>query len=168
MHLSDKLLNTCKTKIGKREFKRLLLNPTRDIHYLKESYDMIEYCVHKNYNTSDYLTKLCDIEKINRKIILEKATPHEYFLLHETCNTLLGCFNNFDLKFNNYICSKNTILDINKILEITKQTFYIQNAKNVNELDETCDNLICHGIDIELDEATRKKMESKSKFKKRS
>lgn len=159
-----KLLNTCRTKIGKREFKHLLLNPTRNIKELNMSYDMIEYCIDKQYNTTDYLVKLCDIEKIYRKIILEKTTPHEYYLLYESCNVLLSCFKEYDNKWNEYMLTKNTISDINEIIKKISTILNVEVAKNLNELHENCENLIHHDIDLELDEICKKKVESKSKF----
>jgi DNA mismatch repair protein MutS len=159
-----KLLNTCRTKIGKREFKRLLLNPTRNVKELNLSYDMIDYCLKHKYDTSEYLVKLCDIEKIYRKIILEKATPHEYYLLHETCEVLLNSFENYDEKWNEYMLTDITKNDIYELNKIISSTLNIYVAKNLNELDENCDNLIFHEVDLELDEICKKKIESKSKF----
>ncbi len=159
-----KLLNTCRTKIGKREFKRLLLNPTRNVDELKSSYDMIEYCLEKNYDTKDYLIKLCDIEKIYRKIVLEKTTPHEYYLLYDTCKLLLECFKTYDSKWNEYMLSKQSILNIQEIISAMDSYLNISYAKNIHELDDTCDNLILHGIDLELDDVCRGKIESKCMF----
>ncbi len=159
-----KLLNTCRTKIGKREFKRLLLNPTRNINELNSSYNMIDYCLENKYEMTEHLVKLCDIEKIYRKIILERATPHEYYLLFETCNILINCFTQYDNKWNEYMLTKNTIEDINEFNKRILSTLNIENAKNLNELDENCDYLILQGVDLDLDEICKKKIESKSKF----
>jgi DNA mismatch repair protein MutS len=160
-----KLLNTCKTKVGKREFQRVLLNPSYNIEQLNESYDITEHCLTKGYNWNEYLPNLCDIEKIHRKIVLERATPCEYYQLYNTCKII----NEISLAFTDdilykYIHIPETLLETNKIMYQLDQFINIEIAKNTNELNESCENLILRGIDYDLDKSCKEKMECRDKF----
>ena len=160
-----KLLNTCKTKVGKREFQRILLNPSYNPIELSKSYDITDHCISKEYNWNEYLSQLCDIEKIHRKIILERATPSEYYQLYNTCNI----FNKISLDFTDdflhkYIHLKDTLEESSKIIFSLNSFMNIDIAKNTNELNELCDNLILRGIDYELDKSCQEKMECRDKF----
>lgn len=160
-----KLLNTCKTKIGKREFQRVLLNPSYDINELTQSYDIIEHCLSKSYNWSEYLSQLCDIEKIHRKIILERASPSEYYQLFNTCNiiqTLADIFK--DESLYHFIQIDKTLIETNNIIDKLNSFMNIEKAKFTNELDCNCEYLILRGIDYELDKSCQEKMECKDKF----
>ena len=158
-----KLLNTCRTKIGKREFQRILLNPSCNIEELKQSYDMIEQFISNGYNWSDKLSQLCDIEKIHRKIILEKALPSEYYQLYHTCQILLH-MNINDKSISEYLQYQNTVYEIHTIMDTLERFMKMDVAKYTNELNESCEQLILKGIDFDLDQACRDKMESKDKF----
>jgi DNA mismatch repair protein MutS len=79
-----KLINTCKTKMGKRELNNLLLNPITNVYTLNETYDIMEHIIKKKYNWNSYLVKIKDIEKIIRKINLKKASPIDYSYLYDS------------------------------------------------------------------------------------
>jgi len=156
------LLNTCRTKIGKREFQRILLNPIHDSIELSKSYNMIEHCLSKQYDWSSILYKICDIEKINRKIILEKTTPSEYAQLYDTCCILEKDYN--DKIWNDYIeydKVKNEISIVKKTLETYLN---LDVARKMNELDDTCDTLIRRGVDNSLDRTCQDKLEGRSRY----
>jgi DNA mismatch repair protein MutS len=107
---------------------------------------------------------MADIEKISRKIVLEKATPHDYYLLNHTCNILRESFSGYDGVWREFIQSDAVVKEMDQIQQLLKQHLYIEKAMNLHELDETCEKLIRSGIDLELDRACQEKMESKDKF----
>jgi len=164
------LLNTCRTKIGRREFQTVLLNPSRDKKKLQDSYELIEYCLEQKYDTTSLLLKLSDVEKMGRKRMMEKVCPRDYFLLHQTCqlisNYLIekGNDNVKDLWLSSLKSSK-VLQEITTIQETMRKYLNVENAEHVLELDETCDLLIQQGIDLELDNACRQKLECSAKFK---
>lgn len=91
-------INVCKTNMGKRYIKEQLVNPSTCIEYLKKSYDSIE-TVLTNYDLfhtiRNQLDSICDIEKMYRKLVLQKVTPYDITILYDTlvnlsciCNTI--------------------------------------------------------------------------------
>jgi DNA mismatch repair protein MutS len=159
------MLNGCRTKIGKREFQSILLQPSRDKKKLQESYDLIEHCLTQNYDTHELLNQVCDIEKIIRKRILEKVTPREYFLFYSTCSLLQDYLVLDDEKWLSYLDASTVLKEIGELRK--KMDCYLQlpHAENIIELDEHCDFLIQPGIDSLLDESCRNKLDSSAKFK---
>lgn len=156
------LLNTCRTKIGKREFQRILLNPIHDSSLLQESYDMIEHCIEMDYQWTHILSKICDIEKINRKIILQKIAPSEYAQLYETCS-LLECING-DERWYNYIFYDKVKEEIGHIKKTLSTYLNIEVARITHDLDDACDDLIQKGVDDSLDRTCRDKIEGRLRF----
>jgi DNA mismatch repair protein MutS len=89
----SKLLNKCKTKIGKRYMNDILLNPICDINKLQNRYDAIEYYLEKNYDVSSLLTNIKDIEKMITKIKISKSTPYDYAVLYQTIDSVMQLSN---------------------------------------------------------------------------
>jgi DNA mismatch repair protein MutS len=157
-------LNSCRTKIGRREFQSLLLQPSRDKVKLQESYNLIEYCLEQKYDTTSILLQVCDVERMERKRILEKLSPRDYFLLYDTCR-LLASYLTIGDPWMNSLQSAEVIHEIRKIQEKMNTYLNVEKAEHVTELDDTCDLLIHQGIDLELDNACRNKLECSAKFK---
>ena len=156
------LLNTCRTKIGKREFQRILLNPIHDSIVLQETYDMIEHCINREYQWTHILSKICDIEKINRKIILQKIVPSEYAQLYETCR-LLEDINGDELWFV-HISYDKVKEEIDVVKKTLKSYLNLEVARTTHDLDDTCDELIQKGVDDSLDRTCRDKIEGRLRF----
>lgn len=159
------LLNTCRTKIGRREFQRVLLHPSRDKKNLQKSYELIDFCLEQQYDTTSLLLKLSDVEKMGRKRMMEKVCPRDYFLLYQTCQ-LVACYlkNKEDL-WTTSLDSVKVLDEIAKIQEVMNKYLNVEKAEHVLDLDETCDFLFQKGIDLELDNACRQKLECSAKFK---
>ena len=69
----EKLINKCKTSMGKREFKNILVSPTTDIKSLKEDYNIIDHLLkNEKYinDIRDILLNIPDIEKLYRKFVM--------------------------------------------------------------------------------------------------
>nr|AIE96988.1 DNA mismatch repair protein (mutS) [uncultured marine group II/III euryarchaeote AD1000_88_G11] len=85
-------LNRCITPMGKRNFRHLLLNPTTDIEYLNRMYENTKY-VWNNYSKFEFIrsdfNEFQDIEKLYRKIILNKVCPSELVHLHNSMKLLI-------------------------------------------------------------------------------
>ena len=60
----ERLINQCKTNMGKRKFRQILLNPICDINKLNASYDMIHHVYNKKYVDSweQELSNVRDVE----------------------------------------------------------------------------------------------------------
>jgi DNA mismatch repair protein MutS len=82
----EKMLNSCITPMGKRKFTYQLLNPTTDVKYLQNEYNMIEYMLlhfKKFIGLPQKLLHIKDIAKLNRQIILKKVSPQMLFLFYK-------------------------------------------------------------------------------------
>lgn len=88
----ERFLNRCVTPVGERLFSHNLLHPRTDIHYLKKEYKITSFIL-ENYETFENIRKklksIKDIEKYERKIILNKITPNELTELHSNISILL-------------------------------------------------------------------------------
>ena len=84
-------LNKCKTPMGRREFKEILLKPSLNIDYLNQQYEITTY-VKNNYEKYEFLRQefigFRDIEKLYRKIILNKVCPAELTQFFDNMKTI--------------------------------------------------------------------------------
>ena len=86
----EKLLNLCITPMGKRKFSHCLLNPTTNIAYLKEEYNITEHLLSikdGDFNAvlKNKLVLMKDISKISRQLVMKKISPKT---LHQFYNNL--------------------------------------------------------------------------------
>jgi len=72
-------LNKCVTPMGKRKLRYNLLNPTTDIDILNKEYNICEHIIKESDISCirSKLTMLSDIEKLYRKLLINKITPQE-------------------------------------------------------------------------------------------
>ena len=78
------LLNNCITSMGKRRFLYKLLNPITNIAQLRESYDITEHLLDRDWKLyRDTLNDIRDIEKLRRKLEIRKITPKDFTILYE-------------------------------------------------------------------------------------
>jgi DNA mismatch repair protein MutS len=159
----SRFLNTCRTRIGKREFDRMLFHPSLDPEKLQQSYDMTEHCCAKAYSWSGMLSRICDIEKVYRKIVLGKATPHDYSQLYSTCVLIEDHWPNDEI-WSTFCDKTETLEELHQVQERLTRFFDMEQTVHKHVLDDTCDTLIRRGIDIDLDQATKDKLESRLKF----
>ena len=162
-----KLLNTCRTSVGKRSMSYLLLNPTKQISILQESYDMIEHGLSVHFKCSHELSQIKDVEKIFRKIIHKKASPCDYYFLHEACEIILNI--NLSKEIKKHIEYEETYTEISIIKQQINQFFNLSICKQINsiQLDKfevEVTELINKGINPDLDYALQCKLESKEQI----
>lgn len=89
------LLNNTDTSVGSRLFRRQLLNPIIDGVELKMRYDSIQ-SVLENFETIQtmrtHLRNIKDIERLYRRIVLEKITPDEMYALYHSLKNIHDIF----------------------------------------------------------------------------
>jgi len=168
-----KMLNQCITPMGKRKFQYLLLNPTTDIDYLNQEYDITEHVLKKTIEEesecySDFLkrrlTEIKDLTKWGRQIYLKKLTPKSFFQLHENLGIIKDIYLFLheqvkDEKMMNYLLLNNgktreiaTYCD--EIRDFISKHIDLVLAKELDCLQGFETNFISLGIDKELDEKT--------------
>ena len=159
-----KLLNTCRTPVGKRYMNHILLNPIKQPELLEESYDLIEHALSKQFVCC---LQIKDIEKIIRKIIHKKACPSDYYYLYECGETLLEIFTSLDPKIKIHVNEESTTRDIRTIKQKLLAFFNIDICKQFNstQFDKyDCHDLIRKGVNTNLDVALQTKIENKEKM----
>ncbi len=155
-HIIDKT----STPLGKRYLKYIIHNPLTDITIINKRYNLIEEFINKNClsKTENLLNEVIDIERIHRKMSIEKLHPYEFLNLHYTYENIKKIINNIkddisleDYFFNNdkfnefheYINYYNDNLDINECGKYNLQNIYGSFFKKgiYNEIDEIQDNI---------------------------
>ena len=154
-----RLLNTCRTPVGKRFMNHILLNPTKDIKVLEESYDMIEHGIQTDF---ECIFEMKDIEKIIRKIIHRKATPSDYYYLYECGTILKHKLSKVDSKIKKHVDEEETLKEIMHIEKEITHFFDIEKCKTLLLPFE--EPIIQKGICLELDMALQNKIENKEKI----
>ena len=135
------MMNRCKTAMGRRKMKDIILHPSTNIAYLNNEYQIIEHIIDLNNispnfidDTRKNLINIHDIEKIYRKIILNIMKPSELVLIYysivsfrKTCERLLK-----DEDIYNYIHNKTNgediIPSINTLISLFEKTLIIDNC----------------------------------------
>ena len=87
-------LNNCITNIGKRRFNYDLLHPISNCVELEKSYDIIENLISTNFYKTirEELNNVRDIEKIERKLILNTINPKDFYILHNNLSKINTLF----------------------------------------------------------------------------
>jgi DNA mismatch repair protein MutS len=139
----EKLINKCKTSMGKREFKNMLVSPTVDINILKQDYNAIEHVLKKDsYINSirDILMNISDIEKLYRKFVMNKSVPMDISKLWQSfqCIKHINKIIHSDKKLKSYIIFKNEKLcshDLENLINLLEKKFNIEVCAKVSKID---------------------------------
>ena len=68
-------LNRCRTPMGKRKLKHLMLNPKNDEKWLKKEYKIVNHAIKESEvfdKIRNELKEMNDMERLYRKIILKR------------------------------------------------------------------------------------------------
>ncbi len=132
------ILNNTSTAIGKRYLKEKLLNPINNIDKLNKRYEVIENLIKVNrenniYNykiIEDYLKKVIDIERLQRKLSLKILQPCDFCNMDISYSNILKIFEMdiFKNELNFLLPEKNTIKKFKKFIKEYNSLF------NMNEI----------------------------------
>jgi len=116
------ILNRCMTAFGARIFRERLLKPIINPDALNKRYDEIEYLLDNNrfQKVSKLLCGILDLERIKRKMFLNKFHPHDWCgfntSLEKAIDILTNHYQNYDTtEYTNMINNYKAILDFNEI-----------------------------------------------------
>ena len=160
-------LNKCCTSIGKRKFIYQLTNPTFDIIWLNNEYKMIREMLENNNIVPieiyrKHLSKIHDLEKISRQIILKKIYPSSIYKLYKSIleiieiNKLISENN----ELMNYLSSdiieaykqNDSILSLaNKVLTYIDSQLEIEKCVNIHSAVSFDENIFKEGVSPKLD-----------------
>jgi DNA mismatch repair protein MutS len=169
------MLNKCISRIGKRQFTKMLLNPVTNNSFLNNNYDMISYILN-NYDSFILIrktfTSIKDIEIYNRKISFTKLTPRELAFLHKTLQTVNETLNTpinqktfiTDEKIKNYFQFHNIDLfliqkNINEIMDFIENTIDLDVAFTQDNI-QMDTNIFKAGVFPAIDKLTIEKYEN--------
>lgn len=148
-----KLINHTATSMGKRLLRDRLLNPQINKNEINRRYKLSEKIAEQHKFLNSCLNKIYDIERLSRRLALNKLHPCELNYLYDSLlsiNQMHSMVEQLDITSSNY--------DHTKVLEFISEIEYTfnldQTAKfNYNQIDE---NIIQEGINKEIDELTNK------------
>ncbi len=135
------MLNNCVTSIGKRKFNYELLHPISNITDLNKYYDITEHLLEtKFYNIiRDELNNIKDIERIERKLIMNKLEPRDFYILYNNLSKIKILFKKIsdaseNLKLYEYISSFiNLKIDIicDEVSNFIDEKFNVETINNI-------------------------------------
>jgi DNA mismatch repair protein MutS len=180
-HLSSVLsfLNKCSCSMGKRLFKKELLNPTFSEEWLQKEYDMIEImrsipndCL---MNLRKSMGQMKDIEKINRQMVLHKLYPSSIYHLYMSIQKIIDIHQEIrfvpglleQLSPYLYGCSPEEPIEhlCSKIIEYIENNLRIDSCKGVHTTQNFDENIICPYVSEKLDEYIEKQETNETSFK---
>jgi DNA mismatch repair protein MutS len=162
------LLNTCSTSVGKRFFKRTLLNPITSTSELNERYNNIECLLHTQAWTvvKKDLDMVNDIERMFRKIACNNINPSELASLFSSLDKLHTVFSKlYEIpEIQKQYKKLGTYTDIYvKFKEYCENTLITSNLQKYT-IDNIYDNFFCKGIYTDLDDLYQDKELVKTKL----
>jgi DNA mismatch repair protein MutS len=173
-------LNNCQTVMGKREFKYNLHHPITNIDTLNKSYNVTEHVLETG-EWSAYrheLTNIHDLEKLKRKIIIQKATPYDIATIYTDCITIKKLAENAcsldEPIAHEAACFKgDPIVATKKICDEFIKIFNIEMCSKINDLSvEKLNNhdiqnlcFVKYGINDKIDNLLNDCINSKNKLK---
>lgn len=173
----EKLLNLCMTPMGKRQFSYDLLNPSKNIDFLKREYNITDYMLNlensksqqnENTNTNTNirlkLAKIKDISKWNRQLHMKKINPKSLYQLYKNIETTREIFHlvSKDKTICEYLNKNNTYKNTNienirsycsEIIGYFDFHLDIELCKDLEQYTNFDTNFINKGIDSKLDNA---------------
>ncbi len=137
------LINFTSTPIGKRVLKERLLNPIYDIKILEERFELIQKVLPNYKEYEDNLKQIYDLERILRRIKLQKLHPFELSYLYYSMLSIKEILN-IESK-NTLNIDKNFLKNVNDFITILDSKFDIDICAKYafNQIDE---NIFKSGI----------------------
>ena len=148
------ILNRCVTAFGSRYFKEKLLAPMINIDKINRSYDDIDKMLKDKIfiKIRKYLSKISDLERFKRKLLLNKISPQDWVNFNESIESCIEIYNNIEY-FDDY---KDDNIDIrgiiNEILKSYDNILDMENSSKYNLQDKNnMGNIFKSGIYEDID-----------------
>ena len=177
------LLNKCNSPMGRRLFQHQLTNPTFDENWLSKEYSMIANMTNgEHYDMVDsfrkQLSKLRDIDKICRQVVVKTIYPSSIYLLHTSLDRVqqMNMCLYEDQGILQYLCESflengehdkcGSIMDkkITEIMTFMGKHFILDQCQSVNSMNTFPTSIIQPGVSAELDEVMEKYNKSQAYF----
>ena len=148
------ILNKCITAFGARAFKDKLLLPMTNIENIKKSYDDIDILLTNKIfqNIRKYLSNIVDLERMKRKMVLNKMPPLEWVVFNESLDSAIKIYNELNINDANI-----NLKDITDIISYFNNIIDLDKASKYNLADKSnLGNFFKQGINPEIDELVTK------------
>lgn len=138
------ILNRCSTAFGSRLFKERLLNPIIDESIINKRYDEIDELLKDNKfkEISSFLNNIIDIERIKRKIILNKYNPQDWFNFNISLNYAIDALK---------LINNDEIINIINEIKEDYKCLNLDNCLKYN-INDIKGNIFNRGINKEIDD----------------
>ncbi len=148
-----KLINNTSTAMGKRLLKERLTHPVKDSKELLRRYALSKELFDYYAPIENELTNIYDIERLTRRIKLARLHPFELNYLYDSLLSIkevVSFMENY--KFITPPCS---LAQIEMFIESIESTFDLNISGKYMLKDIEC-NMICDGINVQIDELNKK------------
>ena len=133
----------CSTNFGKRALKARLMMPLVEIDAIQSRLDKIAQMLEgeKFKAVQAHLTGIIDLERLHRKVFLNKVSPHEIYLLHSSytkCTRLFECIHDLSIELESNQIEVELaamLFDINKTFDL--EELQKLNLQTLNSLDRS-------------------------------
>ena len=164
-------LNKSSTPMGRRLFHQQIVCPTTNIEWLNQEYEMTANMLDQYDMVPQcrkILTKIRDLDKICRQIIVKKIYPSTVFQLYESVNLsqqILTCFQDLP-EILNYITKDMKMPQIQGFLVYLDSQFYMDRCSLISSFSNIEDTFIKPGVNTVLDQLYQSYKENTSNFNK--
>ena len=153
-HIIDKT----STPLGKRYLKYIIHNPSTEIETINKRYNLIEDFINKDCisKTEKLLNEIIDIERIHRKMSIEKLHPYEFLNLHYTYQNINEIIINIkdDINLEDYFFSEDKYDEFKKYIEYYNDNLIINECGKYN-LQNIYGSFFKEGIYEEIDKVQK-------------
>jgi DNA mismatch repair protein MutS len=172
------LLNNCVTTMGKRQFLYNLHNPVTNKILLNASYAIIEHLLTASalawQTLRSQLTGVKDIEKLQRKLVLQKISPKDFALLARDLQNIAAVYENTikDSTLTAYINHSYAKLDSAVNIKDTCQTlltdlhkvFDLEKCQTITEISGDVEVFLQPGICPAIDTLVKDSLDGREKL----
>jgi len=169
------MLNKCESPMGRRLFQYQLTNPTFDETWLTTEYSMIENMTNGEHydmvpSFRKQLSKLRDIDKLCRQLVVKTIYPSSIYLLHASLDRVqqMNVCLYEDVEILQYLCQPflengepktcNQLMDrkISETMAFLNKNFILEQCQTVNSMNTFPESIIRPGVSVELDQMMEK------------
>jgi DNA mismatch repair protein MutS len=173
------LLNNCVTTMGKRQFLYNLHNPTTNSILLNASYDITEHLLHTPSNLMgnnswqilrSKLTGIKDIEKLHRKLIMNKVCPKDFAILVHDLQIIASLYEDtvkdtvLTSYINTYSSKENIQTACNDIINDLQRVFSLDKSITITDINGDTEVFINTDISPNIDILVKESMDGREKL----
>ena len=154
------LIDKTSTAFGKRLLRERLLSPIMDKELLEARYNLSDKLMERSEQYDTHLKNIYDLERITRRIKLQKLHPVELTYVMMSLTAIASLFQ--DIQLDEVSIDNNLINQVNEFISFLEQTFNLDICAKFR-IDQISDNIFKEGIYPAIDTILKKQ---NSEFKK--